>query len=555
MLLSLTLIPVLTSLGLSPASAHRENAVVRWLKRRYLPLLQGALKRPRLVIAAAGMILAGAAFLATRLGSEFVPRLREGSIVVNTVRLAGVSVDESVRYGTHIERALLEKFPDEIEHIWTRTGTAEIATDPMGLELSDVFMTLTPRRRWKRARTQDELVEKMSASLSSFPGMRVVFSQPIEMRMNEMVAGVRSDLGVKLFGEDFAVLKAKAGEIERILKRLPGASDVVSEQVTGQPVLEIEVDRAAVARQGIPASEVLSTVESLGTRIVGSMQEGERRFPVALRLAERYRTDADAVGRIPVAASNGDRIPLARLASVRSTSGPSTIEHEWGKRRIVVQANVRGRDVGSFVAEARAAIAREVSLPPGYFVRFGGQFENLARARLRLLIVVPGALVLIFLLLYFTYGRVLDAARVFTGVPFAAVGGILALWLRGIPFSISAGVGFVALSGVSVLADMVLVSTIRQRLSDGLPLQSAIEDAAVTRLRPVLMTALVASLGFVPMALNTGIGAEVQRPLATVVIGGMISSTLLTLFVVPALYSLRSGQSERKQSVLGDAIG
>jgi hypothetical protein len=337
----------------------------------------------------------------------------------------------------------------------------------MGVEVSDVFMTLTPRKRWKHARTQDELVERMAAVLAPFPGMRAIFSQPIEMRMNEIVAGVRSDLGVKLFGEDFAILRNKAAEIERILKRLPGASDVVTEQLTGQPVLEVAVDRGAIARQGIPAGEVLSTVESLGTRSVGVLQEDERRFPITLRLADRYRADAAAVGRIPVAAVNGDRIPLSRLASIRSTEGPSSIEHEWGKRRIVVQANVRGRDVGSLVREARLAIAREVSLPPGYFVRFGGQFEHLESARLRLLIVVPAALALIFLLLYFTYGRVLDAARVFTGVPFAAVGGILALWLRGIPFSIAAGVGFVALSGVAVLADIVLVSTIRQRLSEG----------------------------------------------------------------------------------------
>ena len=546
MLLSLTLVPVLTSLGLTAKSAHRDDAVVGWLKRRYLPLLHRALQRPRTVIAGALLILAGAALVATRLGSEFVPRLREGSLALNTVRLAGVSVDESVRYGTRIERVLLAAFPDEIARIWTRTGSAEIATDPMGVELSDVFINLTPRERWKRARSQDELVEKMSKELSTLPGMRMVFTQPIEMRINEMVAGVRSDIGVMLFGDDFDTLRTKAREIERILKRIRGSADVVTEQITGQPVLEVVVDRAAVARQGIPSSEVLETVESLGTRVVGSMQEGERRFPIALRLDDRYRVDAAAIGRIPVAAANGDRIPLGRLATIHETEGPSSINHEWGKRRIVVQANVRGRDVGSFVDEARRALAAEVALPPGYFVRFGGQFEHLVRARTRLMIVVPLALILIFLLLYFTYGRLLDAVRVFTGVPFAAVGGVLALWLRGIPFSISAGVGFVALSGVSVLADMVLVSTFRQRLEEGLALRDAIESAAATRLRPVLMTALVASLGFVPMALNTGIGAEVQRPLATVVIGGILSSTVLTLFVIPVLYSLlrASGRKE-----------
>lgn len=538
MALSLTLIPVLASFGLGRTSSHGDNAVVRWLKRRYRAVLHRVMGRPRLVLSTAAAVLVVAAALATQLGSEFIPRLREGSIVLNTVRLAGVSVDESTRYGTRIEQALLEKFPDEIDRIWTRTGSAEITTDPMGVELSDVFMTLTPRERWTRAHDQDELVREMADALAPLPGMRMIFTQPIEMRVNEMIAGIRSDLGVKLIGEDFAILKAKAKEIETVVKRIGGAADVVTEQVTGQPILEVTVDRAAIARQGIPAKEVLESVESLGPRVLGFMQEGERRFPIALRLDDRYRTDAGAIGGILVAAANGDRIPLGRLAKIAASEGPSTINHEWGKRRIVVQANVRGRDVGSFVAEAKAAIDRDVALPAGYFVRFGGQFEHLARARTRLLIVVPLALLLIFMLLYFTYGRLLDAARVFTGVPFAAVGGIMALWLRGIPFSISAGIGFVALSGVSVLADMVLVSTIRQRLAEGLPLRAAIEDAAETRLRPVLMTALVASLGFVPMALNTGIGAEVQRPLATVVIGGIVSSTMLTLLVLPVLYGL-----------------
>jgi cobalt-zinc-cadmium resistance protein CzcA len=364
----------------------------------------------------------------------------------------------------------------------------------------------------------------------------VVFTQPIEMRVNEMVAGIRTDLGVKLFGDDFEVLKAKAREIERALRDIEGSADVYTEQITGQPVLQIDVDREAIARHGVSVREVLGTVEALGTREVGFLQEGERRFPIALRLDDRYREDEEAVARILVAGANGDRVPLGRLARIRTEEGPSTIQREWGKRRIVVQTNVRGRDVGSFVAEARRTIERDVDLPAGYYVRFGGQFENMERARRRLGFVVPMALGLIFALLYFTYGRVLDAARVFTGVPFAAVGGIAALAITGIPFSISAGVGFVALSGVAVLGDMVLVSTIRQFLERGLPLVDAIEQAAERRLRPVLMTALVASLGFLPMALNTGIGAEVQRPLATVVIGGVVSSTLLTLLVLPVLF-------------------
>jgi len=373
--------------------------------------------------------------------------------------------------------------------------------------------------------------------------MRMIFTQPIEMRVNEMIAGTRSDVGIKIFGDDFEILKAKAREVEKAVKVIPGAADVSVEQVTGQPLLQVEVDRDATARYGIPAREILEVVEALGGREVGMMQEGDRRFPLAVRIADRYRAEPEDLGRILVTAGSGERIPLSLLTRIKSTEGPSTINREWGKRRIVVQANVRGRDVGRFAADVRKSIEREVSFPSGYYIRYGGQFENLQLAQQRLLIVVPVALALIFTLLYFTYGRVLDAARVFTGVPFAAVGGIVALWLRDIPFSISAGAGFVALSGVSVLGDMVLVSAVRDLLAKGMPLIEAIQKAAEQRLRPVLMTAMVASFGFVPMALNTGIGAEVQRPLATVVIGGVVSSTLLTLLILPVLYAV-FGQSK-----------
>jgi cobalt-zinc-cadmium resistance protein CzcA len=381
--------------------------------------------------------------------------------------------------------------------------------------------------------------------------MRVLFSQPIEMRINEMGAGIRSDVGVKLFGDDFDVLRDKAREVQATLQKIPGAADVVTEQVTGQPVLQIEVDRTAIARHGLSAREVLDVVTAIDGLEVGELYEGERRFPIAVRIAEGYRGDAASVGRILVTAVNGDRIPLARLAKIRSAEGPSTVQREWHKRRIVVSANVRGRDVGSFVREASAALVRDVTLPASYFLRFGGQFEHLARARERLAVVVPLALGLVFALLYFTYGRVRDAARVFTGIPFAAVGGVVALWLRGLPFSVSAGIGFVALCGVAVLGDMVLVSTIRQLVDRGVPMRAAIEQAAERRLRPVLMTALVAGLGFVPMALNTGVGAEVQRPLATVVIGGVLSSTLLTLLVLPVLYDLFAPRPARVAEASG----
>jgi cobalt-zinc-cadmium resistance protein CzcA len=537
MLLSVTLIPVLSSLLLPRRMKPGEGVVVRAAKRVYRPVLAAAIRWKWAVLAGAALLMVNGALLARTLGSEFVPRLYEGTVVINTVRLASVSLDESVRYGTEIEKVLLAAYPDEIERIWTRTGSAEVATDPMGVELSDVFVTLRPRERWTRATTQAELVAAMQATLEVLPGMRMVFTQPIEMRVNEMEAGIRADVGVKVFGDDLEVLRRKAAEIDAVLRAVPGAADVVTEQVTGLSVLQVEVDWDAIARRGIAAREVLDVVEALGGIGVGEIQEGERRFPLAIRLDDRYRRDPDAVRRIVVTASNGDRIPLGQLARVATVEAPAAVNREWAKRRIVVQANVRGRDVGSFVADARAAIDRAVELPPGYYLRFGGQFEHLEAAKHRLLIVVPIALASILVLLYVTYGRVRDALRVFTGVPFAALGGVVALWLRDLPFSISAGVGFVALSGVAVLGDMVLVSTIRQLLDDGRELGDAVRTAAERRLRPVLMTALVAGLGFMPMAVNTGIGSEVQRPLATVVIGGVISATLLTLVVLPALYS------------------
>jgi cobalt-zinc-cadmium resistance protein CzcA len=535
MALSLTLVPVVSSLWLPRRPAERESALVRGLHRLYLPALRRVLLQPGTVLVVAGVVLLNGGLLATQLGSEFVPRLGEGTLVINTVRLSGVSLDESVRYGSRIERVLLEQFPDEVARVWTRTGTAEVATDPMGVELSDVFLQLRPRAQWTRAASQPELVELMSAELSSMPGMRVGFTQPIEMRINEMVAGIRSDVGVKVFGDDLDVLKAKAREIAEVLETLAGAADVATEPMTGQPVVQVTLDRDALARHGVPARDVLAAIGALGGLEVAEVQEGERRFPVAVRLHDRYRADAAALGRIAVTTGQGHRIPLAQLARIELAESPATVFREWGKRRVVVEANVRGRDLGTFVAQARRELDARVDLPEGYYVRFGGQFEHLQRARERLMIVVPLALAAIFALLYATYRRVVDAALVFVGVPFAAVGGVLSLWLRDLPLSVSAAVGFVALSGVAVLGELVLVSTIRQRLDEGMALADAVRSAAEQRLRPVLMTALVASLGFVPMAFNTGIGGEVQRPLATVVIGGIVTSTALTLVVLPAL--------------------
>ena len=540
MIVSMTVMPVLASMVLRRPQAGRpprEPRFVLWLKAGYRPLLEWALGHVRLVVGVAALVVLAGAALATRLGSEFIPRLNEGTIVINTVRLAEVSLSESLRYGDRIEQVLLAKFPAEVKRVWSRTGTAEVATDAMGLELTDVFVSLQPRDRWKRAATQDELAAEMKAELADLPGMRMSFLQPIEMRVNEMIAGVRSDLGVKVFGDDLDVLKATAREVEAVIRTVPGAADVTVEQVTGQPVLQITVDRAAIGRYGIAARDVLDVVEAAGTRVTGQVREGERRFDLAVRLRDEYREDPARLASIPVRTPGGERVPLGQLTTIRELSGPTTIQREWAKRRLVVQANVRGRDLGGFVDEVRDRIGREVELPTGYFVRFGGQFENLERAQRRLMVVVPLALALIYGLLYLTYRRVQDTLRIFAGVPFAMVGGVVALLARGLPFSISAAVGFIALSGVSVLGDMVLVSRVRQLLERGLPLGEAIREAALTRLRPVLMTAAVAALGFLPMALNTGVGAEVQRPLATVVIGGIISSTLLTLLVLPVLYA------------------
>ncbi|MBI4613087.1 MAG: efflux RND transporter permease subunit [Planctomycetes bacterium] len=537
LVLSLTLIPALASLLLPRKISHREGFLMRGLKFLYRPVVRFALWARWPVMAGALALLVWGAWLASRLGSEFIPRLSEGSIVINTVRLAGVSLEESVRYGTRMELLLREKFPDEIEDVWVRTGTAEVATDPMGIELSDVFITLTPRSEWTRAKTQEELVAEMNGELEGLPGMRTIFTQPIEMRVNEMIAGIRGDLGVKIYGDDLEILKLKAAEVQKVLESVDGAANVFAEQITGQPVLEITVDPEKTARYGVTAKHVLEIVQGIGGLPAGEVREGQRRFDLVVRLDPRYREDPEAVGRVLVPTATGERIPLSRLATIRYAEGPSTITREWAKRRIVVQANVRGRDTASFVEEARERIESEVVLPPGYSFDFGGQFEHLERARKRLALVVPLALFFILVLLYFSTGSVRDSLIVFTGAPFAALGGVVALHLRGMPFTISAGVGFVAVSGVSMLAGLVMVSTIQGLVAKGLPLRQAIEETRLVRLRPILMTALVAALGFVPMATNTGVGAEVQRPLATVVIGGVISDNLLTLLVLPALYA------------------
>lgn len=540
MVLSLTLMPVLASLLLPKKVEEHEPFLMRVAHAIHYPVLQFAMHHKIAVMGfAASVLILAFGMIAPNLGSEFVPRLSEGAIAIGVVRLAGTDLEESVRYNTEMERVILATFPDEVENVWSRIGTAEIATDPMGVELTDTFITLKPRSQWTKAKTQAELTEKIDKALRDMPGQRLAYSQPIEMRINEMVSGVRSDLGVKLFGDDFDVLVQKAQEIERILNSIPGAADVAVEQVTGQPMLQIKVNQDQVARYGVSAQSVLDLVESIGSKPLGEVVEGQLRFPLIVRLPEQFRASPTSIGAMLISTPAGERIPLSRLASVEIVEGPSTITREWGQRRITITSNVRGRDLGSFVAEAQQMIADKVSLPSArYRVEYGGQFENLQRAQTRLMIVVPLALLAIFILLYMTYHNFVDSLRVFTGVPFAWVGGIFALWLRDMPFSISAGIGFIAMSGVAVLDDMILVSYIRQLRQKGLPLDEAVTQAAITRLRPVLMTTLVASLGFLPMAFSDGMGAEVQRPLATVVIGGVIGAMIMSLLVLRVLYMI-----------------
>jgi cobalt-zinc-cadmium resistance protein CzcA len=545
LVLSLTLMPVLASYGLSRKATDEPTLVDRLAHRLFGPVLHLGLRFPRSTLVMVGLITVAATVLGTRLGSEFVPRLGEGAIVINTVRLAGVSLGESLDYGMRIERILKEEFPDEVEAVWTRTGTAEVATDPMGLELSDIFVTLKPRGRWRHGKTQEELVEAMSKVTETLPGMRAVFGQPIEERINEMIAGIKADLGIKIFGDDLNVLRSLAAEVVDVVEGIRGAADIGAEQVTGQPVLRVEVDRQALSRHGVASRQVLEEVQAAGGVVVGEVLEPGRRFPLAVRLPWSYRDDPKALERILVPTSSGARLPLTQLAKLVRTEGPSTIQREWGQRRIVVQANVRGRDLGSFVEEAQDRIARRVKLPVGYSIEWGGQFEHLIRAERRLYLVVPLALALILSLLYLTFHSLRDALMIFSGVLFARVGGVIGLYVMGLPFTISAGIGFVALAGASMLEGLVLVSAIRDRMARGVDKRQAIEQARLARLRPVLMTGTVAALGFVPMMLSTGVGAEVQRPLATVVVFGMACDTFLTMLALPVLYLLFGKGPER----------
>jgi cobalt-zinc-cadmium resistance protein CzcA len=550
LLLTLTLIPVLASLFLKKTAGDHEPRFVERLRRGYLRVLDVCFRRRGAVIGVALAVLVVAGLVASRFGAEFIPRLDEGDIAINAVRPSSVALSEAVEGTGRIER-VLGRFP-EVVTVVTRSGSPELATDVMGIELADVFVILKPRNEWTTAKTKVELIEKMNAALEGVPGTAFSFTQPIEMRFNELIAGVRSDVAVKLFGDDLETLRKKGEEIERIVGSVPGAADVKLEQTAGLPVVRIRPDRDRCARYGVSVGDVLDTVEAARAgKVVGTVFEGQRRFSLAVRFDDETSRTIEALGNVPVATPGGTSVPLAQLAEIGLETGPAQISRESVRRRIVVEANVRSRDVASFVKEAASRIERELKLPSGYDLRWAGQFENLQAATRRLAVVVPLALVLIFAMLYFTFGSLRPAALIFLNVPFAATGGIFALALRGLPFSISAGIGFIALFGVAVLNGVVLMTQIRDlERSTDLPLPDVLRRACGLRVRPVLMTALVASLGFVPMALATGAGAEVQRPLATVVIGGLVTSTALTLLVLPTLYGVvRRPEHEGSQEV------
>jgi cobalt-zinc-cadmium resistance protein CzcA len=543
MLMSVTFVPAAVALFLSKRVSEKESRIVQWAERQYRPLLKSTLTNAPVVLTFATVLVLFCAAVGTRLGSEFVPNLNEGDFAIQALRVPGTSLSQSVDMQKQLEMHLKAKFP-EIERIFARTGTAEIAADPMPPNISDGYIMLKPMDQWPAPRkTRDELLAAVRGEAAKLPGNNYEFSQPIQLRFNELISGVRSDVAVKVFGDDEGVLNDTANRVAGVLQKVPGATEVKVEQTTGLPMLTVNIDRVKAARYGLNMVDVQAAVATaVGGREAGTFFQGDRRFDVLVRLPDAVREDLQALSRLPIAlpkrgdAARTSYIPLSEVAALELAPGPNQVSRENGKRRVVVSANVTGRDLGSFVADAQNAIEEGVKVPSGYWTTWGGTFEQLQSATQRLQLVIPLSLLLVFVLLFAMFGNVKDGLLVFTGIPFALTGGVLALWARGIPLSISAAVGFIALSGVAVLNGLVMLSFIRKLREEGHGLDAAVEEGALSRLRPVLMTALVASLGFIPMALATGTGAEVQRPLATVVIGGILSSTALTLLVLPLLY-------------------
>ena len=552
LVLSLTFVPAAVATFITGKVDEKEGRIIGGAKKGYEPLLRFTLRRPLPIISFAIVLVVISLFGATRMGAEFIPSLDEGDIAIQALRAPGTSLTQSVEMQFKLEEEVM-KFP-EVRTIIARIGTAEVATDAMPPNIADIYVLLKPRDEWPNPdKLKANLIEEMEIALEKVPGSAYEFSQPIELRFNELISGVRSDLAVKIYGDDMDQLLASAQEIEKVLRSVSGAADVKVEQVTGLPTLSVVPDRKRLERYGLNVADVQEVVEvAMGGREAGVLYEGDRRFDIVVRLPEHLRSNIESLERLPVplplaemegADSRPDYVPLKEVADLNIAFGPAQISRENAKRRITVTANVRERDLGSFVAELQEAVKTQVSLPSGYWVEYGGTFEQLISAKTRLMIVVPIALALIFGLLFMAFNSARAALVIFSGVPLALTGGIAALMLRDIPLSISAGVGFIALSGVAVLNGVVMISFIRDLQASGKALDEAIIEGALTRLRPVLMTALVASLGFVPMAFNVGAGSEVQRPLATVVIGGIISSTILTLLVLPALYKFFPGKN------------
>jgi cobalt-zinc-cadmium resistance protein CzcA len=533
--LSLTLIPALASLVLSRAAVDRESVVVRVASRIYRPALDWALLRPRLVVVTAIAAFGASIWLGSTMGREFLPKLDEGTVISESVRLPSVSLAQSLEQTRQAERTLLG-FP-EVKSVVCRTGRAEIAVDPMGINMSDIYILLRPRSEWKTARDRDSLVEAFDESLrDSVPGAGFSYTQPIEMATSELLAGIESDLALHIYGQDLNDLRRTGERVVRALRAVRGARDVRAEQIAGLNVLTVSVDRAAIGHYGLDAKTVLDTVAALGGIQVGEVFDGNQRYPIQVRLSPSAREKHETIAELPIRAPDGALVPLGQLTRIEVGPGPSTISRDRLQRRLTVQLNVRGRDIATFVEEAKVRLDREVKLPTGYFSVWAGEYERLMSATRQLAVVVPIALAVILVLLIGTFGKVRPALLIFANVPMSVSGGVLALYLRGLPLSISAGVGFIALFGVAVLNGLVLVSNMDHLVDAGVPLSEAVHRGAFGRLRPVLTTAMVASLGFLPMALATGAGAEVQQPLATVVIGGLVSSTLLTLLVLPSVY-------------------
>lgn len=555
LVLSLTFVPAAVATFITGKVDEKEGRIIGTAKKAYAPVLRLTLRHPLMVICSAVALVVASLWGASRMGAEFIPSLDEGDIAIQALRAPGTSLTQSVQMQFEMEKELL-KFP-EVRTVIARIGTAEVATDAMPPNIADVYVLLKPRKEWPDPKKpKADLIEEMEVALETVPGSNYEFSQPIELRFNELISGVRSDLAIKIFGDNMDQLLASANEIEAVVRSIPGAADVNIEQVTGLPTLSIVPNQRNLERYGLNISDVQEIVEiAVGGREAGVLYEGDRRFDIVVRLPEHLRSDIDVLSNLPiplpkVSGASDDSpgyVPLKEVADLNIAFGPAQVSRENAKRRITVSANVRERDLGGFVEELENAVREQINLPSGYWLEYGGTFEQLISAKNRLMVVVPVTLMLIFGLLFMAFNSARAALVIFSGVPLALTGGIAALMLRGIPLSISAGVGFIALSGVAVLNGVVMISFIRDLQSQGKSVYESIMEGALTRLRPVLMTALVASLGFVPMAFNTGAGAEVQRPLATVVIGGIISSTILTLLVLPALYNWFPGRNFLKK--------